>query len=189
MKYFDCEISSSYWALRHSIGISETGELWGFELLPACPHLLSRPCLAGLLLPSSIPSLAWPAPRSLHWPDPLLPAPVGAQPASRWPSFAIPCWPFILWMAGLAPPPPGSENHEEIFTSLFSDSAISRTRPTVTKFIKKLDEITEVNLPPSLPRKSAIILAERGLVGQFTGLWPSLRSVQKWVERNWSAMI
>jgi len=92
-------------------------------------------------------------------------------------------------MAGIAPPPPVSENHEEIFASIFSESSDARPRPSVTKFIKKLDEIPEVNLPPSLPRKSAISLAERGLVGQFTGLWPSPRSVQKWVERNWSVMI
>jgi len=87
-------------------------------------------------------------------------------------------------MAGLTPPPSGTENNEEIFASLYSEATDTRTRPSVSKFIKKLDEIPEVNLPPSLPRKSAITLAERGLVGQFTGLWPSPRSVQKWVERN-----
>jgi len=32
-------------------------------------------------------------------------------------------------------------------------------------------------------------LEERGLVGQFTGLWPSPKSVQKWVERNWTSSI
>jgi len=30
----------------------------------------------------------------------------------------------------------------------------------------------------------ALSLAERGLVGQFTGLWPSPKTVQRWVERN-----
>ena len=32
-------------------------------------------------------------------------------------------------------------------------------------------------------------MAECGLVGQFTGLWPSPKLVQKWVERNWNAII
>ena len=92
-------------------------------------------------------------------------------------------------MVGSASPPPASENPEEIFASLLSEPSDARPRPSLTKFIKKLDEIPEVSLPPSLPRKSAIALSERGLVGQFNGLWPSPRTVQKWVERNWSTMI
>jgi len=91
-------------------------------------------------------------------------------------------------MAGNAPSPPDPEKYEELFASLIPDNASSRSRPSVSKFVKKLDQIPEVSLPPSLPRKSVITLAERGLVGQFTGLWPSPRSVQKWVERNWNAM-
>ena len=31
----------------------------------------------------------------------------------------------------------------------------------------------------------SLSLAEKGLIGQFTGLWPSPKIVQKWVERNW----
>jgi len=92
-------------------------------------------------------------------------------------------------MAGSDPPPPDPEDYEKLFTSLIPDNASARIRPSATKFVKKLDEILEVSLPPSLPRKSAIALAERGLVGQFTGLWPSPRSVQKWVECNWNTMI
>lgn len=92
-------------------------------------------------------------------------------------------------MARSDPPPPDLEDYEKLFASLILENASTRIRPSVTKFVKKLDEIPEVSLPPSLPRKAAIALAERGLVGQFTGLWPSPRSVQKWVERNWNAMI
>eukprot|EP00253_Pinus_taeda_P010744 PITA_10744 len=33
---------------------------------------------------------------------------------------------------------------------------------------------------------AALSLAEKGLIGQFTGLWPSPKTVQRWVERNWS---
>jgi len=97
-------------------------------------------------------------------------------------------WLLSLEWLGTPPPPPDPENHAELFASLIPDNASAKTRPSVSKFIKKLDEIPEVSLPPSLPRKSAITLAKRGLVGQFTGLWPSPRSVQKWVECNWIAM-
>lgn len=65
----------------------------------------------------------------------------------------------------------------------------TKNRPSVTKFVKKLEDIPEISLPPALPRRAALSLAERGLVGQFKGLWPSPKTVQKWVERNWTASI
>lgn len=52
-----------------------------------------------------------------------------------------------------------------------------------------MEEIPEISLPPALPRKAALSLAERGLVRQFTRLWPSPKTVQKWVERHWYASI
>lgn len=55
--------------------------------------------------------------------------------------------------------------------------------------MKKLDVLQEVHLPPTIPRKAAISLAEKGLIGQFTGLWPSPKTVQRWVERNWADKI
>jgi len=82
-----------------------------------------------------------------------------------------------------------NEDQAEIFASLISENATSRIKPSASKFVKKLADIPEIPLPPSLPRKAAISLAERGLVGQFTGLWPSPRVVQKWLERNWNANI
>jgi hypothetical protein len=33
--------------------------------------------------------------------------------------------------------------------------------------------------------KVAISLSERGLVGQFMGLWPSTRTTDNWIQRNW----
>jgi len=36
---------------------------------------------------------------------------------------------------------------------------------------------------------AALSLTEKGLIGQFTGLWPSPRTVQRWVERNWADKI
>lgn len=59
-----------------------------------------------------------------------------------------------------------------------------KNRASISKFVKRMEEIPEISLPPALPRKAALSLAERGLVGQFTGLWPSPKTVQKRVERN-----
>jgi hypothetical protein len=54
------------------------------------------------------------------------------------------------------------------------------------KFVKKLDSIPTVVLPEEETCKAALNLAERGLIGQFTGLWPSPKSVEDWTQRNWS---
>jgi len=83
----------------------------------------------------------------------------------------------------------GTDDHEATFTTLMAENEAPKARPSISKFVKKLVDILEISLPPTLPRKAAISLAKRGLVGQFTGLWPSPRAVQKWVERNWSANI
>eukprot|EP00253_Pinus_taeda_P023673 PITA_23673 len=37
--------------------------------------------------------------------------------------------------------------------------------------------------------KVALSLADRGLIGQFTGLWPSPKTTEKWVNRNWVPLI
>lgn len=78
----------------------------------------------------------------------------------------------------------GTKENAKAFTSLITKNRAPRNRPSNNKFVKKLKDIPEISLPPTLPRRAAISLAERRLVGQFTGLWPSPKSVQKWVERN-----
>lgn len=63
----------------------------------------------------------------------------------------------------------------------------TKNKPSATKFIKWMEDIPEILLPPAFPRRATLSLAEHGLEGQFTGLWPSPKIVQKWVERNWTA--
>jgi len=58
-----------------------------------------------------------------------------------------------------------------------------------SSFVKKLKEIPEIDLPPDQPMKVALSLSERGLIGQFMGLWPSSRSTENWVQRNWRPLI
>ena len=91
-------------------------------------------------------------------------------------------------------PPRGDLDLHRAFSDLVRSLPPQQIRPATTKFVKKLDVIQEVQLPPAIPRMTALSLAEKGLIelqekgliGQFTGLWPSPKTVQRWVERNWS---
>jgi hypothetical protein len=57
------------------------------------------------------------------------------------------------------------------------------------KFIKKLDNIPSINLPPEETCRSALNLVKRGLIGKFMGLWSSPKAVDAWVQRNWSPLV
>lgn len=65
------------------------------------------------------------------------------------------------------------------FTSLISSFFPPCNRPFVSKFIKKLKDIPEIVLPPSFPRKADILISEKGLVRQFTSLFPSPKTLKK----------
>ena len=54
--------------------------------------------------------------------------------------------------------------------------------------MKKVD-IPSVELPADQTCRSALNLAERGLIGQFTGLWPSPKAIDGWVQRNWRPLV
>jgi hypothetical protein len=58
-----------------------------------------------------------------------------------------------------------------------------------SKFVKKLDEIPSIALPPDQPMQIAVSLADRALVGQFVGLWPSPRTTENWIQKNWRPLI
>lgn len=70
-------------------------------------------------------------------------------------------------------------------------AASGKRAPSVNqqKFVKKLDSIPSVALPEEETCKAALNLAERGLIGQFTGLWPSPKLVEDWTQRNWKPLI
>jgi len=74
---------------------------------------------------------------------------------------------------------------QQAFTTLVKSLPPQRPRPAISKLLKKLDVLQEVILPPALPRMATLSLAERGLIGQFTGLWPSPKRAQRWIEQNW----
>ena len=57
------------------------------------------------------------------------------------------------------------------------------------KFVKRLEDVSEVTLPPEETIRVALSLADRALIGQFTGLWPSPKTTDSWVQRNWRPLI
>jgi hypothetical protein len=84
----------------------------------------------------------------------------------------------------LSPPPEISA-----FKALIAATSKRPLTASQQKFVKKLDSIPTVALPEEETCKAALNLAERGLIGQFTGLWPSPKSVEDWTQRNWSPLI
>lgn len=90
-------------------------------------------------------------------------------------------------------PPPGSSSPPpssaaEAFRSLLA-SLPKKKAVEAAKFVKRLKDIPEIALPPEGPIQVALSLSERALVGQFTGLWPSPKSTENWVSRNWAPLI
>lgn len=81
-----------------------------------------------------------------------------------------------------APPPLPSEL--EAFKAIVVAAGKRQTSSPQQKFVKKLDSIPTVTLPVEETCRSVLKLAERGLIGQFTRLWPSPRAFEEWVKRN-----
>jgi hypothetical protein len=88
---------------------------------------------------------------------------------------------------GLDPSPPPPE--VTAFKALIDLN--SKRQPSVSqqKFVKRMNTIPTVALPEAETCKAALNLAEKGLIGQFTGLWPSPKSVEEWIKRNWTPLI
>ena len=70
----------------------------------------------------------------------------------------------------------------EAFKKLIASSGKRKGGP-IQKFVKKVD-IPSVELPANKTCRSALNLAERGLIGHFIGLWPSPKAIDGWVQRN-----
>ena len=87
-----------------------------------------------------------------------------------------------------SPTPPPSTSPAEAFNRLLAGLPQKRNLEA-TKFVKKLDDIPVISLPPETPIQVALSLADRALIGQFTGLWPSPKSTESWVNRNWASLI
>jgi hypothetical protein len=53
-----------------------------------------------------------------------------------------------------------------------------------SQFMKKLAKMPKVALPPSTSKRKALALADRGFIGQFTGIWTSPNMVATLIEKN-----
>ena len=74
----------------------------------------------------------------------------------------------------------------ETFKRLIASCGKRKGGPS-NKFVKV--EIPTVELPANRVCHSALNLAERGLIGKLTGLWPSPKAIDSWVQRNWSPLV
>jgi hypothetical protein len=102
-------------------------------------------------------------------------------------------WPPVLLgdhLTPLPPPPPPPPPFPDI--DVFRALVFSATRTVKappSKFVKQLDEIPQVPVHADSSRSLALKLADRGLIGQFTGIYPSPRAVSAWVDKNWCPLI
>ena len=59
-----------------------------------------------------------------------------------------------------------------------------KTSPGQQKFVKQLTDIPTEALLVSRSCKTSLNLVVKGLIGQFTRLWPSTRAIEAWIKRN-----
>ena len=85
--------------------------------------------------------------------------------------------------------PPDPSSFEDRFQNIVA--SLPRDQPAVapaSRFVK-LADVLEVKLSSAASKRKAITLSKKGLIGLFTGLWPSPRSVEIWLNKNWRALI
>ena len=85
--------------------------------------------------------------------------------------------------------PPNPELVEDRFRSIVASlPPPSIAAPPFSRFVKRAD-VPEVKLYSVASKRKAVTLSEKGLIGLFTGLWPSPRSVEVWLNKNWRTLI
>ena len=77
-------------------------------------------------------------------------------------------------------PPPHLSPEFDAFKHLIASCGKRKADPSIQRFVKK-EDILIIELPIQRPCRTALILAERGLIGKFTGLRPSPKAIEGWV--------
>ena len=80
-------------------------------------------------------------------------------------------------MGGGSSPPPKLT----AFRKLVAASGKRNPSQNEQTFVKKLDNIPSVDLPAEQPCRSSMNIADRGIIGHFTSLWPSPKAIDRWV--------
>jgi len=79
---------------------------------------------------------------------------------------------------GGSEPPPPLPPDLSVFKNLVEVCSKLPTLATQEKFVKNMDSIPSVALPVEEPCRAALKVVERGLIGQFTGFWPSPKAIE-----------
>ena len=95
---------------------------------------------------------------------------------------------FIFPMDAEGEPPPPLPLDLEAFKNLISSCGKKKGGPLLQKFVKKFG-IPSVEFPTEKICLSALNLAERGLISQFTSPWPSPKAIDGCVQRNWRPLV
>ena len=65
-----------------------------------------------------------------------------------------------------------------------------KAKPSLSsKFVKKMEEIPSLELSLEEPCNLSLLLTEKALIEKFTGLWPSPRMVEAWMEDRWKPLM
>ena len=73
-------------------------------------------------------------------------------------------------------PPP--DLRSDAFDKLIASHNRTSGKGAPSKFVKRIEDVPEVALPPEETIQVALSLANRALIGQFTGLWPSPKTTE-----------
>jgi len=75
------------------------------------------------------------------------------------------------------------------FKALIRPSREKSMPSSSSKFVRKLEELPSLELSPAEPCDLALTLAEKALIGKFTGLWPSPKAVTTWMNDCWKHLV
>ena len=95
-------------------------------------------------------------------------------------------------MASQPPDPPPDEpriNLDLVFQALVASTLIIPTGLTpVSNFVKRV-AVPRFQIMLAASRMKYLALSERDLIGQFSGIWPSPKSMDIWISINWMPLI
>jgi hypothetical protein len=93
--------------------------------------------------------------------------------------------------ATMAPNPDDEMENDPIeeFKALIQQGGSKPRSSLPSKFVKKQAEIPSLELSPEEPCNLALLLAEKALIGKFTGLWPNPKTVEAWMDDRWKSLI
>ena len=73
----------------------------------------------------------------------------------------------------------------EIFEKLVAEKSKKISKGAPPKFVKRIEDVPVVALPPEDTIRLALSLAERALIGKFTRLYKYPKTTESWVQRIW----